>query len=220
MKRDKYGIIIQPNGIKVNGVPTDDGGDSAFSTGLSAFGGSEQDFQLMPLFIIGGKLVRHPYQNFNTGTAPHNDPSSTSRDQVKAFFSGLLGRANEPTHAEVKKACLNYAKGWRVNGDILSPADKEYLYICAGESAPWWLKIMAAPLKSADLLFNCYINPKHEMNQAVVSNVAFGQKWITFLFNNHPDLFGNITEYFCGWRERCYIASGMKGRVLSSVTRK
>ena len=88
MRRDQYGIIIQTAAEDVN---YEDGGDSAFSTGLMAFSGSAQDAKLMPEFIVNGKLVRHPYQSFNTGTHPHNDPRSVSRDQVLAFFAGLQG---------------------------------------------------------------------------------------------------------------------------------
>ena len=220
MKRDEYGIIIQANGTKVNGQLVDDGGDSAFSTGINAFCGSEKDFQLMPLFIKNGKLVRHPYQTINTGTAPHNDPLATSADQVKGFFAGLHGRANEPSHSEVKQACLNYARGWRVNKDILSPANKLYLYKCADTKPPLWLSLLAYPNFTGELLVNTKINPGHEQTQFPVMCCMYGAAWISLLREHHPDLFKNITEYFCTWRQRCEIASNLKAKILKTIGHK
>lgn len=221
MKRDEYGIIIQPDGveIEVDGAKKviDDGGDSSFSTGLNAWAGSEKDFQLMPLFIKDGKLVRHPYQSHSTGTAPHNDPSATSADQVKGFFAGLHGRANEPTHVKVKEACLNYASGWRVNKDVLSPANKFYLYKCADTRPPLWLYLFAHVNFSGELLTNTKINPKHEQTQFPVMCCIYGGFWISMLKKFHPDLFKNIQDYFCSWRQRCEIANNLIRKITATI---
>lgn len=102
MRRDKYGIIIQTATEDVN---YEDGGDSAFSTGLMAFSGSPQDAMLMHEFIVKGKLVRHPYQ------PKWDDPKETSRDQVLAFFAGLCGgQSLGPERYLVVESCLFYAK--------------------------------------------------------------------------------------------------------------
>lgn len=231
MNRDEHGILIQIKGYQLkkgevivqNGVTykegdsVNDGGDSAFSTGLNAFGGSEQDYQLMPLFIKDGKLVRHPFQTINTGTAPHNDPNATSADSVKGFFAGLHGRANEPSHAEVKKACLNYANGWRVNKDILTPANRVYLYKCADTKPPAWLLAMAYPIFSGEMVTNCFINPDHEQTQFSAMASIYGKSWIEFLYHNHPNLFKNLDDYFCEWRQRCEISVNMKAKILKDV---
>ena len=76
--RDEHGIIVQQ--------PEMDGGDSAFTTGIMAFSDSVADMFLSHKFIVGGQLVRHPYQTTNTGTAPHNDPKSVSRKIKKGEF--------------------------------------------------------------------------------------------------------------------------------------
>jgi hypothetical protein len=221
MKRDEYGIIIQPDGAKilVDGVEVviDDGGDSSFSTGLNSWAGSEKDFQLMPLFIVDGKLVRHPYQSHSTGTASHNDPSATSADQVKGFFSGLHGRANEVTHAKVKEACLNYAKGWRVNKDVLTPANKVYLYKCADTKPPLWLSILAYPIFKGELFVNTKINPSHEQTQFPAMCCIMGKKYIVSLVKNHPNLFENMENYFCGWRKRCEIFYNMERKIVATI---
>jgi hypothetical protein len=221
MLRDKYGIIVQPDEAYNPMDPTTwdkvDEGDSAFSTGLNSAAGSMEDYKLMPLFIKDGKLVRHPYSDKNTGTAPHNNPAATSRDQVLAFFSGIAGKKNiDPVLIE---ACLNYAKGWRVNGDVLSPANKLYLYKCAGVDAPLWLKLIGYPNAAVDLLWNCFIKPNHEMNQAVVANMVYGYRWLKLLQKWHPDLYGNLTEYFSGWRKRPEIAEGLINMIKRMVAR-
>lgn len=212
MLRDIHGIIVQPEGYKdAEHKIHDDGGDSAFSTGLNAWAGSKLDHELMPLFIKDGKLVRHPYQDFDTGTHPHNDPRATSRDQVLAFFSGL--QSGFPMNEKVQEACLNYAKGWRVNRDILSPANKAYLYMCAGYEVPFLLKPFSHVNKSLELYTNTKINPNHEMNQSVVINSTFGEKYLRKLYTDHPNLFNNLIEYFGGWRGRLEIAENMIARI-------
>ncbi len=182
MRRDEYGIIGQTD---INDPGYFDCGNSAFSTGLMAFCGSLQDIQLMPLFITEDhQLVRHPFQSANTGTHPHNDPRSVSRDQVIAFFAGLKWCVNE----NVRKACLKYAKGWRVNRDILGPAHKYYLYRCAGVEPSIVLTAFAYLHQGCSILWDCYVKPNSEKNQSIVMNTIFGKRWIKFLYYNHPDL--------------------------------
>jgi hypothetical protein len=213
MKRDDYGIIIQPDGAEVDGKIFDDGGDSAFSTGLAAFGGSEFDARLMPSFIVSGQLVRHPFQAINTGTAPHNDPKATSRDQVIAFFAGTVHNWTP----RVARVCLTYAEGWRVNRDVLSPADKLYLYKAAQEKIPAWLAVVGRIWMVGEILVSALVNPKHEVNQISVKAYTFGRWWLWALFKLHPDLFGNLTEYFSGWRERGPIAVAMIQKLEAKI---
>lgn len=225
MKRDDNSIIVQPEGYQLKagetytdggktykeGDAVNDGGDSAFSTGLNAWAGSKLDHDLMPLFIKDGKLVRHPTMTFNTGTHPHNDPRATSRDQVLAFFSGL--QSGYPMNEKVREACLNYAKSWTVNKDILSPANRVYLYRCAGAKPPKLLETIAHPVMCLEFTNNTKWNTKHEMNQFTVMCSIYGNDWLLKLYKAHPDLFGNLTEYFSGWRQRGEIALNMIARV-------
>jgi len=214
MHRDQYGIISQPIYDDLHNVIGLDNGDSAFSTGLSAFGGSEQDARLMLLFIVNNQLVRHPYSTDNTGTAPHNSPLATSRDQAIAFFSGISGRID----LVVQFAALELARKWRINSDVLSPSNKLFLYYCSGlASAPLWLEILGRINLALDILFACLINPKHEVNQITVTSCVIGRRWARFLYWLHPDLFGNIDDYFNGWRTREPIGLGIKKRVADLV---
>jgi hypothetical protein len=205
MRRDKYQIIVQ---TAVEDPSYEDGGDSAFSTGLMAFCGSELDDHLMLYFITNGQLVRHPYQPV------YNDPKETSRDQVLAFFSGLM-----PDNAfnSVRNACLNYAKGFRVNKDILTPAHKYYLYKRAGVEPSKLLTVLVYINQALNLVWDCYIKPDDEKNQAIVMNITFGKKWIQFLYKHHPDLYGNIDNYFNGWRDRGLIGLKLKNKIFYSI---
>lgn len=210
LKRDLYNIIGQ---TKDDG--TMDFGDAAFSTGLMAFCGSEIDLELMPLFIKDHKLVRHPYSTQNTGTAPHNDTRATSRDQVIAFFAG------QSTNAHVVNACLNYAKSWKVNSDVLMPANKFFLYKCANVTPPLWLYPLAYFNQALNLLWDCFVAPKldatSETNQAVCMNIVFGKWWIRFLVRYHPNIYKSIFQYFGGWRKRSEIAQALVRKIESSV---
>lgn len=210
MKRDKFNIIIQTDKDKPEYA---DGGDSAFSTGLMVFGGSwYPDRELMLQFVTTDyKIVRHPYQDFNTGTHPHNDSRSVSRDQVIAFFAG-----QNPNHF-VKAACVKYAKGWRVNRDILGPAHKYYLYKCAGVKPNIVLTAFAYLHQGCSILWDCYVKPNSEKNQSIVMNTIFGKRWIKFLYYNHPDLYKNIDVYFNGWRDRAEIGQGLKTRIGQEI---
>ena len=213
MKRDQYGIIGQTDKDNPDYF---DCGDSAFSTGLMAFCGSIEDIQLMPLFITDDfKLVRHPFQSANTGTHPHNDSRATSRDQVIAFFAGLKW-CNDET---VKKACLKYAKGWRVNRDILGPAHKYYLYKLAGVEPSTTLAFFAELHQACSLFWDCYIRPNTEKNQSVVMNCIFGDEWIKLLVKHHPDIYSNVENYFGGWRGRGEIAVALNQALTKQVMR-
>ena len=217
MRRDNLGIIGQTDANDPSYLYF---GDAPFSTGLMTFGGSEVDRNLMILFITSDyKIVRHPYQNFNTGTHPHNDPRSVSRDQVIAFFAGCIGQRNEwnVNHAYVLSACINYAKGWRVNRDILGPAHKYYLYKCAGVKPNIVLTAFAYLHQGLSILWDCYVKPNSEKNQSIVMNTIFGKRWITFLYYNHPDLYKNIDVYFNGWRDKAEIGRGLKMRIGQEI---
>lgn len=209
MRRDKFGIIIQTD---EDNPDYEDAGDSAFSTGLMAFCGSLQDIQLMASFVtLESSIVRHPWQNFNTGTHPHNDPRSVSRDQVIAFFAGLRFNGDE----SVKYACVKYAQGWRVNRDILGPAHKYYLYKLAGVKCGPVLTAFAYLHQGCSILWDCFIKPHSEKNQSIVMNFTFGKGWIKFLKNNHPNIYKNVDEYFNGWRDKQEIGYWLK-RVIAS----
>ena len=213
MRRDNFGIIIQTDKDKPDYA---DAGDSAFSTGLMAFCGSLEDIRLMPLFITEDhQLVRHPFQSANTGTHPHNDPRSVSRDQVIAFFAGLKWCVDET----VKKACLKYAKGWRVNRDILGPAHKYYLYKLAGVEPSTTLEFFAELHQMCSLVWDCYIRPNTEKNQSVVMNCIFGDEWIKLLVKHHPDIYSNVENYFGGWRGRGEIAVSLNQALTKQVMR-
>lgn len=207
MKRDQYGIIIQEGDDA-----KDSGGDSAFATGLMAFTGSVNDLLLMPKFIINGKLVRHPYQD------RWNKPELTSRDQVIAFFAGIFAFNNKAIEFdEVRKSCLFYAKSWFVNKDILGPGSRLYLYKCAGEKPPIVLYLFACITCPLGLFWDCFIKPDHEMGQSVVKNAVFGKSWLKLLYDYHPDLCGNITEYFSGWRRKNEIGERLNTFIRSNV---
>lgn len=212
MKRDQYGIIIQTEESNYA-----DGGDSAFSTGLMAFCGSHQDIKLMNLFITGdSRIVRHPFQDANTGTHPHNDPRSVSRDQVIAFFAGLKWSGS----VFVRQACINYAKGWKVNRDILGPAHKYYLYKCAGVKPSKVLTFFAYIHQGCSIVWDCFIKPNSEKNQSVVMNSVFGDNWLAFLCRNHPNIFNNIKDYFNGWRDKKEIGDALIGSICKQVLGK
>lgn len=211
MKRDKYGIIIQ-----TNEDPTyEDGGDSAFSTGIMAFCNSEQDKTLMKEFVKMTGICRHPYQE------KYQNPKETSRDQVKAFFAGLpmitSKDATNIQYAAIAATCLDYAKSWFVNSDFLLPADKFYLYKCADTPAPFWLYPLAYVNQAINLVWDCYVAPENEMNQAVCTNIIYGKRWIKFLYRHHPNLTKNITDYFSGWRQKAEIGVLLNDKIFREI---
>lgn len=217
MRRDVYGIIIQTD---ANNPSYEDGGDSAFSTGLMAFCKSRLDLNLMRKFITQSlELVRHPFQSFNTGTHPHNDPRTISRDQTIAFYAGLPNLADEDSNAydAVKAACLIQAKKWWCNQDIMTPDVRGYLYLCAGADIPLLLKPFAYLFMYASLLWSCFIKPDHEMNQSICKCVVYGEWWITKLYKWHPDLTGNVHEYFDGWRDKKEIGDRLILKIASTI---
>jgi hypothetical protein len=189
--RDKYNIIVQQ--------PDMDGGDSAFTTGIMAFSGSELDFELMQEFItLDNRLMRHPYQTTSTGDASHNDPASISRDQVISFYSGLFGK--EYANLYLLLSCSKYADSWFVNRDFLSPMYRVYLYKLAELKAPLYLYPLAYLNLTLHLLWTRFTD--HEMNQTVLTCVVYGKPWLKVLKLVHKDLYGNIREYFGGWRSK------------------
>lgn len=186
--RDENNIIVQQ--------PEMDGGDSAFTTGIMAFSGSVQDIFMAADFFINGKLVRHPYQTTNTGTAPHNDPKSVSRDQLIAFFSCDLF----PREVE------QYAQSWFINSDFLSPMYRLYLYKLAQKRAPLYLYPLAYLNLVLHLIWAATIMPKDdELNQTALMCAVYGRPWLKLLLILRPDTYQNITEYFSGWRDKSEI---------------
>lgn len=183
--RDENSIIVQQ--------PEMDGGDSAFTTGIMAFSGSVIDMFVSRKFLINNQLVRHPYQTTNTGTAPHNDPKSVSRDQLVAFFScGLFPREVE-----------QYAQSWFINSDFLSPVCRLYLYKLAEKRAPLYLYPLAYLNLILHLIWAATIMPKDdELNQTALTCAVYGRSWLKLLLILRPDTYKNITEYFSGWRNK------------------
>ena len=194
MKRDKFGIIIQ------EGPGYEDAGDSAFSTGMMAFANSKEDAFLLTQFIDSdGNVVRHPFDS------KWSDHKLTSRDQIIAFFAGMLSphiRNPGISYDILKSSCLKYAKGWKVNSDVLSFNHKLYLYKLSGQKAPLWLYPMGYLNQALNLLWDCFIKPSHEMNQSVCMNAVYGDGWLRTLNSWHPGLKKNIFDYYGGWRNK------------------
>jgi hypothetical protein len=67
------------------------------------------------------------------------------------------------------------------------------------------------------ILWDAYLNPGHEMNQSALQNIVFGKWWIKTLYVLHPDLIGNITAYFSGWRGKPEIAIAFRTKILKSI---
>lgn len=211
MRRDKHGIIIQ---TATEDLAYEDGGDSAFSTGLMAMTGSEEDINLMHKFVDSTlKLVRHPYQ-----PPKWTDSKETSRDQTIAFYRGLpeLKRTSESsTYYLARVACLHQASNWFVNKDILMPDVRMYLYKCAGSKVPPLIALFGWPLAFITLLWDCFVKPDHEMNQSICKNTIFGKWWIKTLLKWHPNLYGNVNEYFNGWRDKHEIGQRINAMIKS-----
>lgn len=216
--RDRYGIIIQ---TEPNRPTYADGGDSAFSTGIMSMCTSIEDTLLMPKFIVGNKLVRHPHQ------AQHSTSDKTSRDQVIAFFSGLpyllsYTSIYEKTFyrraLDTQRACLTYAKGYFVNKDILLPHVKMYLYKCAGKRPPLPLALLGYPFLLLMIIFDAFIKPTHEMNQSVCITYTMGRRWLKLLYKLHPDLIGNLEQYYVKeWRDKEFMFKEFKQLIERSV---
>lgn len=215
MRRDEHGIIIQTN----EDPSYQDGGDSAFSTGLMAFAGSQIDKRLMVKFILNGKLVRHPFQS----ELGWDDSKKTSRDQIIAFFSGMLsiGSVDMPLseYLILEQACIDYANGCWANSDFLLPDVRLYLYKCARQEPPIDLKIIGTMFAAISLFWDCFIRPNQEKNQSVCKNIAFGKNWIRFLVKHHPGLERNITEYFSGvpFRNKAEIGFALNNKIAESI---
>jgi len=209
MKRDAHGIIGQTDVYDINYF---DFGDSAFSTGIMAMTGSMTDVKLMPQFVINGKICRHPYD------IKWSNTDLTSRDQVVAFFAGLPQLRPFLGYEVVQNACLNYAKSWKVNSDVLLPNIKVYLYKCANVRPPLWLLALALPLQVLALLWDAFVKPKHEMNQSICVNSVYGTGWLRALKIMHPDLNGNIAEYYNGWRDKTAIGNRLMAYINARLS--
>ena len=200
MIRDEHGIIMQQDSSDPNNMSLLDGGDSAFSTGMMSLWGSEQDTNLLSWFIVpeNFSICRHP------NDPKWKDPKLTSRDQVVAWAAGV--------HTDYgKRVIYEYAKSGKVNSDVLSPLVRLYLYGKAGEVAPLYVRVLGLALLSffpffliknflLDLAWNTKVKPVHEMNQAICIHHYF--RTLPLLLKFHPDLIGNMRDYYCGWRRK------------------
>ena len=189
MIRDEHGIILQQDASDPNNMNLLDGGDSAFSTGMMSLWGSEQDTNLLSWFIVPESfaICRHP------NDPKWKDPKLTSRDQVVAWAAGI----QSPYRTMVM---FHYAESGKVNSDILSPLVRLYLYEKSGVKAPFWIRTLGKAMLHADLFWNAKIKPDHEMNQSICIHHHFGT--LPLLLKWHPDLIGNMQDYYCGWRRK------------------
>jgi hypothetical protein len=198
--RDGYKLIVQPGKDNPKWL---DGGDTPRATGLMAMCGSEQDINNMFTLTDGGELVRHPYQETNTGTHPHNDHRSVSRDQLMCYAAGLLS-IQRPTR--LHSAVHNYASKWFINNDFLSPDVRLMLYKACKNSAPIHIVILGYFQAFLTLIWHTKIRPDEEKNQVIAQMAVMGDWWIKKLFWWHPNLGTNLNEYWGGWRGQPEIA--------------
>lgn len=210
MKRDQFGILVQTD---ENDPSYMDGGDSAFATGLMAMTGSWVDIGLMRKFIDDKyRLVRHPMQ-----PPKWTDANETSRDQTIAFYAGLPLLKMLPDHGGdyyiVRKACLIQAGKWFCNKDLLMPDVRLYLYKVADAKVPPLIALFGYPLAFLSLLWNCFVKPDHEQNQAIAINSNLGEWWIKKHLQWHPDLKKNVTDYYSGWRMKKEMGERINGYI-------
>lgn len=191
--RDKYGIIVQQ--------PDMDGGDSASRTGIMALCGSQQDYDLLPLFVSVSGLVRHPYQ------AQWADAKLTSRDQL-VCFSAVGGSA------------ALYAKSYFINKDFLAPDVRLYLHRCAGIVPSPFLELGGRAMLFISILYNAFVTPNSEQNQLACICIIMGPFWIGILNKLHPELEHNITNYWSGWRDQAEIGETFNRYIKEKVNVK
>jgi len=212
LTRDSLNIIVQPG----KEDPTwQDAGDSLARTGIMAMCGSEIDKENLSKFINDDNLlVRHPTQTTNTGTHPHNDPRSVSRDQLIGYAAGLL-HIKRPTRAHA--VVHYYASKWFVNKDFLAPDVRLMLYKASGYAVPLHIYALGYPMAFLTLLWHCFIRPDEEKNQAICQMSVLGPWWLGKLLKWHPDLGGNLVLYWGGWRDQIEIADELWKYIYQTV---
>jgi hypothetical protein len=193
--RDQHGIIVQH--------PDMDGGDSLSRTSIMAISGSEQDRKLLLLFARGSLLCRHPYQT----QSGFNDPTSVSRDQV--VCAAMTG--------ELLVQALHYADIGRVNKDWLDFGVRYAFYKRNGFTPPLTVRLLGPLNLFLSLLWNCFIRPDEEQNQFACICIGMGPWWCQQLCCWHPDIVGNIFDYFEGWRDQPEIASKFVEKLLTTA---
>jgi hypothetical protein len=179
-----------------------DHGDCAARTGILAMCGSEIDIELIPKFIKGGLLTRHPTSTVNTGTAPHNDPKSLSRDQLVGWAAGVdFTKIKSLEDAYNVQDCLyHYAKeGW-VNADFLPYDVRLFLYLKSKLSIPWKIEKIGMLWLPVSIWWQCKHNSDHELNQLICVLSKFDKKYMRMMVSHHPDWKKNLRDYYCGWR--------------------
>lgn len=194
--RDKYGIICQHD-IYCLIVPEEfrplDGGDSANRTGIMAMCGSKQDRELIFKFIVSGGFCRHPYQ------PQWADPKKSSRDQLVAYAAGL------GTFSKYFAEMLVDKYKWHINKDILLPDVRGHLRRCAGKKTTWLQDLFL----TLSILWSTKITPKEEQNQIICMVIMAGGKFKKLYIRLHPDIRGNLTEYWNGWRDQPEIGDAL-----------
>lgn len=214
--RDSNGIICQ---VQEDG--TLDGGDSACRTGIMAMCGSEQDIDNLRKFVKPKSwndeskylICRNP-GGFSNSEQDETDPANTSRDQAVAFF-GL--KSTRTTYYAA--AAVDYSEGWFINKDFLDPSIRLYLRTTYYpiETSPLWMRVFGYAFLFAALIFNTKIKPHEEMNQFVCVCNRFGPWWLKKLRDWHPDLYGNIREYWGGWRQQEEIGEALISHIEKRI---
>jgi hypothetical protein len=203
LKRDSHGIICQHSVLDPNYM---DGGDSLRATGIMALCGSQDDKRLLPLFDEAlGYLCRHPWQEEWKSVA------KTSRDQVVCAVASGLPRS-------VKQ----YLEDGVVNKDFLDFGVRLYMYKTIGQKAPAWLRFLGTINLFLSLVWNTKIKPSSEMNQFACICIVMGPWWCDKLMTWHPDIFGNINEYWGatgGWRNQPEIGRALLSKLFTEATK-
>lgn len=193
--RDSYGIIVQQ--------PSMDGGDSASRTGIMALCGSIRDQALIPRFDDPA-LVRHPYQK------QWNDPALSSRDLLVCYSAGAFAGAWDTR-------IRTYTRQWFINKDFLGLDVRLFLYKCAEAAPPVWLELLAPTFLFLSVWWNARVKPDAEQNQIVCICIVMGRPWIKLLNKLHPDLPGNITAYWSGWRDQAEIGVALNKKIQDTI---
>lgn len=201
-KRGLDGILGQGD---LNDPSYFDCGDSDFKTSISTLGGNEQDKTLIPVFVINGKLVRHP-------TDPKwSNPDLTSRDQLIAYVTGCWASGNA---AIVKTLRETYKLN--INKDILVMPDvQNHMRLCAGLPGFWlgyaWLNI--------SILYAANYDKEHELNQLLAMCIVAGPKYVKKLNKEFPTWRENLTEYWSGWRDNKEIGEALIARAEQELSK-
>jgi hypothetical protein len=91
--------------------------------------------------------------------------------------------------------------GYRViNGDLLSPSQRNHLRLCIGHQGSWfgrlWLKL--------DILWSAYVQPRAEPNQLLCMLMVAGPSYVRMWKRHHRKWREAIRAYWCSgpgaWR--------------------